>query len=61
MSNTLIAGYLYPKLCANDHVVAAGVCTYVLVEPDTTTAFNANDAVVANDAVPANVEVTEDV
>jgi hypothetical protein len=54
VSNTLIAGYLYPKLCANDHVVAAGVCTYVLVEPETITAFKANDDVVANDAVPAN-------
>ena len=54
MSNTLIAGYLYPKLCANDHVVAAGVRTYVLVEPETITALKANDDVVANDAVPAN-------
>jgi hypothetical protein len=54
VSKTLIAGYLYPKLCTNDHVVAAGVCTNVLVTPDTTTAFNANDAVDANDEVPAN-------
>ena len=57
----MIAGYLYPKLCTNDQVVAATPTVYVLVEPDTTTAFKANDAVVAYDDVPANVELTEDV
>jgi hypothetical protein len=63
-SNTLIDGYLYPKLCVNDQVAVAPVTEYVFVEPDTTTAFAAYDAVkafVANDEVPANDDVTEDV
>jgi len=63
-SNTLIDGYLYPKLCANDQVAVAPVTEYVFVEPETITAFLANDAVkalVAYEDVPANDDVTEDV
>jgi len=55
----LIAGYLYPKLCVNDHVEDATLTVDVLVCPETITAFNANDAVCANDDVPANCDETE--
>ena len=41
LSNTLIAGYLYPKLCVNDHVVEATLTVEVLVCPETTSAFAA--------------------
>ena len=45
----------------NDHVVAATATVYVLVIPETTTAFAAYDAVVAYDDVPANCDETEPV
>ena len=63
-SNTLIEGYLYPKLCVNDQVAVAPVTEYVFVEPETITAFLAYEAVkafVAYDEVPANEDVTDDV